>query len=60
MVDNNNEQSSGNEIYSIAPGENKHPVTFTTDKQCEEIAFPVLFPKGRYGYTAKHELCYHQ
>ena len=24
MVDNNNEQSSGNEIYSIAPGENKH------------------------------------
>ena len=24
MVDNNNEQSSGNEIYSIAPGECKH------------------------------------
>ena len=24
MVDNNNEQSSGNEIYSITPGENKH------------------------------------
>ena len=53
MVDNNNEQSSGNEIYSIAPGENKHPVSFMTDKQCEELAFPVLFPKGRYGYTAE-------
>ena len=45
MVDNNNEQSSGNEIYCIAPGENKHPVSFMTDKQCEELAFPVLFPK---------------
>ena len=56
MVDNNNEQSSGNEIYSIAPGENKHPVSFMTDKQCEELAFPVLFPKGRYGYTAEHEI----
>ena len=56
MVDNNNEQSSGNEIYSIAPGENKHPVSFMTDKQCEELAFPVLFPKGRYGYTAEREI----
>ena len=24
MVDDDNEQSSENEIYSIAPGENKH------------------------------------
>ena len=57
MVDNNNnEQSSGKEIYSIAPGENKYPVLFMTDKQCEELAFPVLFPKGRYGYTAEREI----
>lgn len=26
------------------------------DKQCEELAFPVLFPKGRYGYTAERQV----
>ena len=56
VVVNNNEQSSGNEVYNIAPGENKHPVSFMTDKQCEERAFPVLFPKGRYGYTTEREI----
>ena len=45
-----------NEIYSVAPGENKHPVSFMMDKQCEELAFPVLFPKGRYGYTTEREI----
>ena len=39
--------STGNEICSVAPGENKHPVLFVMDKHCEELAFPVLFPKGR-------------
>ena len=44
--------STGQEIYSIAPGENKHPVAFMKDKNCKELAyFPALFPKGRYGYT---------
>lgn len=50
------EQSTGNEVYSIAPGEDKHPVSFMLDKQCEELAFPVLFPKGRYGYTAEQQV----
>ena len=44
------ERSAGNEIFSVAPGENKHPVSMMTDKHCEELAFPVLFPKGRFGY----------
>ena len=35
-----------NEIYSVVPGENKHPVSFLMDKQCEELTFPVLFPKA--------------
>lgn len=26
------------------------------DKQCEELAFPVLFPKGRHGYTAERQV----
>ena len=45
-----NEQSttsSGREIYNRAPGENKEPVSLMADKLCEELAFPVLFSKGR-------------
>ena len=26
------------------------------DKECEELAFPVLFPKGRYGYTTERKI----
>ena len=26
------------------------------DKRCEELAFPVLFPKGRYGYTTERKI----
>ena len=48
--------SSGAEIYNIAPGENKHPVSLMNDKLCEELAFPVLFPKGRFGYTAERQI----
>ena len=44
------QRSAGNEIFSVAPGENKHPVSMMTDRHCEELAFPVLFPKGRFGY----------
>ena len=53
---NENSVSLGNEIYNVAPGENKHPVSLMTDKQCEELAFPVLFPKGRFGYTAQRDI----
>jgi DNA replication protein DnaC len=54
--ENENNVSIGNEIYNIAPGENKHPVSLMTDKLCEELAFPVLFPKGRFGYTLEREV----
>ena len=40
----------GNEVFSIAPGEGRHPVHFMKDKYCEEMAFPTLFPKGKFGY----------
>ena len=26
------------------------------DEKCEELAFPVLFPKGRYGYTTERKI----
>ena len=38
-----------------------HPVktntrmSLMTDKLSEKLAFPVLFPKGRFGYTAKRQ-----
>ena len=44
------ERSAGNEIFSVASGENKHPVSMMTDRHCEELAIAVLFPKGRFGY----------
>jgi hypothetical protein len=53
--ENENDAAMGNEIYNIAPGENKHPVSLMTDKHCEELAFPVLFPKGRFGYTVERK-----
>ena len=58
VIDEENQKTSslGNEIYSIAPGENKHPVSLMTDIHCEELAFPTLFPKGRFGFTAKREI----
>lgn len=45
--------SAGNDI---APGENKHPVCVMTDRYCEELAFPVLFPKGRFGYKLERKI----
>ena len=56
VITDHNKQSVGNEVYSIAPGENKHPVSFMLDKKCEELAFPVLFPKGTYGYTTERQV----
>ena len=44
-----------NYAINIAPGEGKHPVSIMTDKLCEELSFPVLFPKGRFGYTAERD-----
>lgn len=55
-IQENQQLSEGNEIYNIAPGENKHPVSFMTDKQCEELAFPVLFPSGKFGYNANRDV----
>ena len=42
--------SSGKEIDNRAPGENKHPASLMTDNLCDELAFPVLFPKARFNW----------
>ena len=49
-------QLAGNEVCSIAPGEGKHPVHFVQDQHCEELAFPVLFPMGRFGYQVERRV----
>lgn len=58
--EHNSNNSTGREIYNIAPGENKHPVSLMTDKQCEELAFPVLFPTGNLVTLLKEMLSYLQ
>ena len=49
-------QLAGNEVCCIAPGEGKHPVHFMQDKYCEELAFRVLFPMGRFGYQVERRV----
>ena len=36
---------------AIAPRENKMPLPFISDKNCEVLAHPYLFPTGKFGYT---------
>ena len=45
--------STGREFFNIARGEGKYSVSLMTDKLCEELSFPVLFPKGRFADTAE-------
>ena len=41
------------ESITIAPGEGKKPLSISTDKHCEELAYPYLFPTGKFGYKVK-------
>ena len=49
-------QLAGNEVCSIAPGEGKHPAHFMQGKYCEELAFPVLFTMGKFGYLVERRV----
>ena len=40
----------------MAPGQGKTPVLILNDDSCEELAFPYLFPTGRFGYKGKREV----
>ncbi|XP_062572139.1 uncharacterized protein LOC134234095 [Saccostrea cucullata] len=46
----------GNEIISIAPGEGKTPVSLLTDDNNEVLAFPKLFPDGKFGFDTKRKI----
>ena len=55
-LDGPQSSSAGNEIFSIAPGEGKHPMHFMTDKLCEEMAFSTLFPTGKFGFQVERDV----
>ena len=38
-------------VMSIAPGEGKRPINMLNDEKFEELAFPTLFPSGKFGLT---------
>ena len=44
------------ENVTIAPGEGQKPLSILSDKYCEELAFPYLLPRGRYGFTREREI----
>ena len=42
-------------VMNFAPGEGKTPVGLMMDHGCEEMAFPKLFPTGKFGFDATRE-----
>ena len=41
------------EEVCIAPGEGKKPNSLLLDENCEVLAFPYLFPTGKFGYNVQ-------
>ena len=44
------------ENITVAPGEGLKPISILTDKHCEELAHPYLFPTGKFGYKVDREI----
>ena len=44
------------ESITMAPGEGVTPISILTDKHCEELAHPHLFPTGKFGYSAPRKV----
>ena len=40
----------------LAPGQNETPLSILSDDHCEELAFPHLFPGGKFGYRVEREV----
>ena len=40
----------------VAPGQGKTPVPIVNDEFCEELAFPHLFPSGKFGYKVERDI----
>ena len=44
------------DILTVAPGEGKKPFAIYSDEKCEKMAFPHLFPTGKFGYQYEREI----
>ena len=44
------------ENITVSPGEGIKPISILTDKHCEELAHPYLFPAGKFGYNIDREI----
>ena len=40
----------------IAPGERRSPNSLLTDESCELLAFPYLFPTGKFGCNVQRDI----
>ena len=45
-----------NENITIGPCEEKKPMSVVSDKYCEEMAHPYLFPTGKFGYIVERAI----
>ena len=44
------------EEVNIVPGEGKQPTSMLNDEFCAELAFPYLFPMGKFGYKVERDV----
>ena len=44
------------ESITMAPCEGVTPISILTDKHCEELAHPHLFPTGKFGYSVPRKV----
>ena len=42
-------------LLELAPGQDKGTRYIFLDKKCEELAFPKIYFRGKFGYTFPHE-----
>ncbi|VDI77249.1 Hypothetical predicted protein [Mytilus galloprovincialis] len=54
-TDELDEETSGNTIFSIAPGEGRLPTQILQDEDNEVLTFPHLFPTGEFGFDVKRD-----
>ncbi|XP_066910247.1 uncharacterized protein [Clytia hemisphaerica] len=45
-----------NEILTLAPGQGKKPISILNDENCEMLAHPHLFPKGKFGFNVQRNV----
>ena len=41
---------------NIAPGEGKQPTSMLSDEFCEDLDFPYLFPRSKFGYKVERDI----